>query len=371
MPQLSVSAIASQPEVQVSDVRVGEESLGMTVESVSHTAGAFVERATLLGIWADTDPQRLVEKPIQFLWGPNSQKLGFKGYVTKVTKTQSIQKQPEIKIECQGSCFDLKRNRGPRFYKETTGKSIIEELCHKSGIGSKIEDHWYTFDRFAQTGYGDWDTIQQVAEMLGMIVFDFNGVLQVGRPTTMIESISPVAILDKSTTLLNGEQALLDFTPYKISRTDSDVSDDCYGYFSNDAATLVNPSGVDFVTSKFIAGPERARLVTEAIKTSTNFWSNYSTARIRGNVSIIPGTTVSIHTGMSSVAVDSNDGIWLVIEANHIYNRERFQTNLKLVRDKVRTDVSPVAKEPQYWTGDRRSRPSSSLRGGKWVSSWS
>lgn len=364
-----VSLTSSQAAVPVSDLIAGDETVGATIESVktSERVGR-VETVTLTGVWADANPARIVGRPVSFTWGPQYRRETFHGYVTKAGKPQQFKQQTEVEIVCTGPARALQRSRGPRFWSGVTLDSVVSSLAHRSGLGASVDPHWMTFRRLAQTVESDWAFLVALGKHVGFETSSRRGVVRMFSPPSAITQ-APRVMVQKVTSDLEPGLGLLDFTP--VVSVDEVQEPATAAFFQPDGTVgLTDPDSETF-EAEYLPDTDNVRRYTERAA-SYHGWTDLAQARIRGDLSVTVGSTILIRTGMSSTVVDKNDGVWLVTGVSHQLDRERFQTQLLLIRDHQRfTDVaSDTTSGGQFWSGRNRSQPYTRLVGGRWVSSW-
>lgn len=367
---MTIVQSASQTTVPVTEVVIGDgvtpeisvESMRMTEEAGQH------QEVTLTALWPVLDPSRYKDETISFLWG--QKRVRFDGYINRITKDQGFQAQPLVTISCIGASWPLS-DGAPRFWAQKTTSEIVQSLCEPHGIGTDLDDHEYVWPVVAQTSESDWGMIKKLAGKIGYIAFVHDGVVRVMDPRKVFET-APLYHLEKSTHLFTSEQLLLDWTPTDTSSDDRTIAKPKLGWFGGDnEVKFVNPDADDFATGLYIDTSAKAQLIEGYLESSTEFWQQTASARIRGGTINTPGVTVNVVTGLTGSARDVNDGLWFVKGVVHDLDRRTFQTSLKLIRDK---DRGYAASDSTFrgFNYYRSSRPTPKLYrvNGRWVSSW-
>lgn len=361
-----VSQQASQAALPVSNVRVGGDVVALSVQGLTiDVRPGKHEEAKLTLLTATPDVLSYRDKTVTFDWGVGGASDQFTGYVTAVSRPQGFQSQPNTQITCNGPSWVLSNGR-PRFWVNQTTQAIANEIVTGAKLRLFFDDHWYTWQTYAQTDDSDWGLLQNLAGDLGYMVFTYRGTVRFLDPLMTLARSTPVARLAKSTNLLDSSQALIDFQPVAVSENDRSVQKPSLAWLGMDGAVPVNRGSGKFAATEYMADAERARLVTEMIDRSTTYWTAGAQARVRGTTSIYPGAVVDVQTGASSTVRDANDGLWLVVGLTHSIDSSSFTTMLYLVRDGVRSSVQ-ATDSSQFWTQARQPRPRVTLIDGKWV----
>lgn len=374
--QVNASLASTRPALPVSrltvDGRVVDNAVFVELKvskRVDHHDAAEVAI-----IWPTTASPDIERKTISFTYGTGSRASTFYGYVYSTEKAQQFQKQTITTLHCLGTTWAL-RNVGPRLLVDRTALSACQEIVRPHALGVRVADSaTYKFPRLAQVAQTDWEMVCEVAHLSGLYVTSTNGVIRLVNPMEELEGRSPHRRFTKSTTLLDpADVSLLDFNPVNSVTTNRAYLQPSFSYFGSDNSVKTyvpkcDPVDVTQVPGRYVPDPKAAAHVIETM-TRWNSINQSAEARVRGDGSVVPGDTVSVHTGVSNTVVDDYDGMWFVSAVEHKLDSKLFQTFMKLSRDKYRS-VDTSKPHKRFWASDPNLLPQVKVVDGRWVSNW-
>jgi hypothetical protein len=336
-------ALNTLQQILINDIEIDGELLNVTPSELRQVQISNAENkhesAIITTQLTKTQIDRFIGKTITFKYGPKFSGNTFYGYVIVINPNQDYQQDTIVDIICLGATWPLQTGK-PRFFVNRNAPSVFGEVVKEHRLGCQVDGHSYVWPALSQTTESDWEFIQTLAMRVGYCIYVYNGIVRMVNPIRILSETGISHRLIRSDDVLDPSRQLLDFNPSTQSLRIRDNVKPSFGYFDGTTPRLSQPTDsvpYRMSTDTPIRDKGMSDTYTEAWERRIDFWNQKATARVNGNVSIIPGINVSVQISGNPSGRNEYDGTWLVRGVSHSFTNNSFQTLLELARDASNT----------------------------------
>jgi hypothetical protein len=362
--------------------------LDITVSSLQVHLAEYQHDVALIECSSDTltDTSTMAGSAISFWWGKTPHTELFTGYVEAVSDDKSASGAGRLtfSLACLGTTKEMQTGT-PRLWNQVTIPKAIENLAYRDLLGFHGHDHPLVWQLLSQTEESDWRFVCDLAKRLGWSLFNRFGVVMLYDPLKLFQTSGPFISLVSSsyttTAYEDYERALVEFTPSEASDASYRQIGRKIAYFNDETVQTITQQGDKYTVFKYLTDvvartSQEAEVYANSTTVAAANWGQQATARVLGNANIYPGMCVDIFTSDQRYFKGRYNGRWLVRAVQHQADRQTFQTLLTLCRPSS-SFGTPMGPYLQFWndvsgttTNKIKSKPSVTLAGTQWVSSW-
>jgi hypothetical protein len=396
---LNNAAINNIQQILIRDITIDGELLNLSSSELRQVRISNMENsheaAVITTQLSKSKISSYINKRIQFTYGSKRSSKVFYGYVITVNVNQEYQQDAMVDILCLGPSWPMQSGT-PKFFVSRTAPDVFADIVAKHNLGCQTYTHPYNWPALAQTTESDWEFIQTLATRVGYVIYMSDAVVRLVDPHQIVTKTGIFRRYIRADDLLDPSRQLLDFSPTSQSLRIRDNIAPTFGYFEGTVAAVskpfgisnninqVLPTGITNIIIPLISNPPPYRFSTEvpiqdkamataysdAWQKMPDFWNLQASARINGDVLVVPGVNIDIQVSSNSSGKNEYDGAWLVRGIEHSFTNNSFQTQLKLAKDA--SNNTPANVDPSLiYTNTVQGNPKVQANElGFWQSTW-
>lgn len=369
----SQSPISPEVEVEVTGVDFDFVSIQqMTLELGENKHDSL--RIKVTGIPPKKITQYLMA-PIKVRWAHNQVAYQFSGYITyvepeHVNRGGLVNGSPfqVATLYCFGASFDMKQKKN-QVWHDATLATLVSQMAARYRYSFSIPKDEFVFTRVVQSGESDWEFLTRVVHQLGYSVTVHGTHIHVFdryRALYRRNSYSQITVPARTSGKLQSGQIMEVkgifgyVTPYANLNRENLVSVDNRGRRINIKSTRPGGDMGDKLPSLFeddlakssLSASYARRKLRQRQRDKFPFKANLSVTGITG---VLPGGVINLQDFDSQF-----DGFWYVTEVTQILTRDKYITELEVIKD----TFSPKVKKAS--STKETKPPKSVLRAKKW-----
>jgi phage protein D len=133
------------------------------IQKQFHHDVLIAEYSTTSSRWFETIKTGV---PVTFKWKQGSINRTWVGYVSSVSKSQAVQREQVMKINCVGASYPLKQ-RSSRTFKNKTITEVAEIIAKEFGFNYIGSPHDRRFSQLSIAGHSYWEWLHEQAKRIG------------------------------------------------------------------------------------------------------------------------------------------------------------------------------------------------------------